>query len=919
MLLCFSLTVFAQSEDYYEKALQSFNLKKSNESLIHLKNSLKEHPEHLPSKLLLGRVYLDTRNANAAIEILEEAISFGADINLTTILLMKAHILNRNYLTVIDQNHDKLNKNNQFKLILLQASALESLKRFEQSLAKYELALKLNPNNIEVMTALAYFFLQQEEHDKVNSLVTQLLSIDPQATQTIHLQGLVFQRENKAKKALQAFEKAYKKDLTDPYIARSLANMYIQIQDFVNARLITDEILKETPNEPFMMLLSARLHTINKDNELANQAYDDIMAKLLLIPSETLDQLPELRYVSGLTAYMLGHHELARKSLLLFLAQDKENLRAIKLLVDIYRKQNMPEQALIVLEQHTSIVAEDLALSSAFCNLYNDVKKPHKCQLMIDELRFIYGDHWELKLLQVKTFQIQKLYSKALSFFDRYFERNTEEKIQYIGAMLYYQNNLEQKAIDKINALLQIDKESLRYQILKSEILLKFKHTEEAEILIKKMLIVQPNLFNVKFNLARLHFLKEEYYEAQRIAEKLITNETRSLRLYLLVGNAFYEQKKFVEALDYFKKAKKLADNNPAPSEQIIKTYRLMKKPEQAMAELENLTKSHLLEPKYIQFKAELYLENKQFEKAEHEYKLLYSLWNNDIQKLLYLGQKQRIANFYDDAENSLQRALTLEPKFLFAHIELLRLYVAQKKIEKADELIRSLIVSNPENANLQLLSGDIASHKNNPTLAQQYYLHALKLNNNYQLAAIKLFNLAKNESIGRKSFEQLMLGIINKHPDSHFHRFLFSNYLLSIGNSDQAKIHLLVLEKIQDLPSLKFVYNNLANIYLKENIDLSLLYIDKALAINNANASFLDTKGWVLSLQRNYQRGLKFLRMAHSLDSSNPSNRYHIAYTLSKLGRKTEALIELNGALELDAYFLENEQALNLRNVLIH
>ncbi len=918
VLLCFSLSVFAQPENHYEKALQSFNLKKSNETLIHLKNSLKANPEHLPSKILLAQVYLKAKNANATIDLLKEAMAFGADPNLTTILLMKAHMLNRDYQKVIDQNNDNLNKKNKFELILLQASALKSLDRLEESLVKYEQALSLKPSNRDVITDLAYFFLQQEKLNRVYALVAQLLSIDPDSARTTHLQGLVFQKENKTEEALKAFEKAYKNDITDPYIARSLVNMYIQAKDFPNARIIMDDILKETPNEPFIMLLNARLHTINNDNALANQAYDDIMAKLSVIPSETLDQLPELRYVTGLTAYMLGQYEQAQKNLLTFLTQDKDKLRAIKLLVDIFIKQETPERAIRLLEQHELIVLEDLPLSLAFCNLYNDANKSYKCQFMIDELRMIHGDHTELELLQVKTFQTQKLYSRALSFFELHFEHNTDEKILHISAILYYQNNLENKAIDKVNALLALDKESVRYKILKSEILLKYKHIEEAETLINKMLIEQPNLFNVKFNLARLHFLKAEYYEAQKISEKLINNETRSLRLYLLLGNTFYEQKKFVEALDYFQKAMTLAGNNPIPHEQIIKTYRLMKNPEKAVTELERLSKKHLLVPKYIQLKAEIYLELKQFEKVKREYLLLYSLWSNDVRKLLYLGQLQRIANFYDDAEITLDQALTLAPKFIFAQIELLRLYIAQEQIVKAEQLIKPLLVTNPKNANLQLLSGDIASSRNNAPLAQKYYLHALKYNYNYQLAAIKLFNLAKDENIGRESFETLMLVIINKHPDSHFHRFLYANYLLSIGKPEQAKTHLIILEKIDNLPSLKFVYNNLANIFLEENLGLALQYIDKALEIDNVNASFFDTKGWVLSLQKNHPEGLEYLRIAYSLDSSNPSNLYHIAYTLTRLDRKAEALIELDNALELEVSFAEKEKAIKLRSSLI-
>ena len=108
-----------------------------------------------------------------------------------------------------------------------------------------------------------------------------------------------------------------------------------------------------------------------------------------------------------------------------------------------------------------------------------------------------------------------------------------------------------------------------------------------------------------------------------------------------------------------------------------------------------------------------------------------------------------------------------------------------------------------------------------------------------------------------------------------------------------------------------------MANLYIDNDLNKALTYAEKALKIDTFNASFYDTKGWILCLKNEYQLGLSFLRRSFAINSSNPSNRYHIAFTLNKLGRKAEAKVELDAALFSNESFTEEEQAKALRKTL--
>jgi len=63
-------TVYA----YYEEAVISFNKEEYETSYIHLKNALDIDPDHLPSKILIGRLLLINNLPEAAITEFEEAL-----------------------------------------------------------------------------------------------------------------------------------------------------------------------------------------------------------------------------------------------------------------------------------------------------------------------------------------------------------------------------------------------------------------------------------------------------------------------------------------------------------------------------------------------------------------------------------------------------------------------------------------------------------------------------------------------------------------------------------------------------------------------------------------------------------------------------------------------------------------------------
>jgi putative PEP-CTERM system TPR-repeat lipoprotein len=910
LLLFVSFSGHGQSTDNYEKALQTYNTEEFSEAFIHIKNALQDNPSHLASRMLLGKILVKLGNTDVAIEELNRALDAGADVNLVYLPLAAAYYQDKDYQQLIDLSTDKLDPTNKFEVMFLQAKSHQVRAEFSKALAKFNETLVLRPNNTRSLKAIAAFYMQRNELTMVEEYIAKLESIAAQDADLFHIKGQLLQQQGRQAEALQLFEKAYSLSPENMAISRSLANLYVQTEAYDKGRELITKTLKIVPDEPFVLLLSARLFSMTNDDELANAAFDTLIQKLLLVPWDILEQLPELLYVSALADYMVGNYEKSKKQLQIYLSKSSNDINAIVLLSDIYIRQNSIEQALQLMEKNIAQVKNNLPIGLRLCSQYIRIERTHRCAALITQLQAIHGAQVTLDLMQVEILQSYEKYSEALTFFNTKFPELSTETLKRTAVNLYFQNGQTDRALEIVNELLVIRPDDIGYLLFKSDILLELKLYDEAWAVNQNILDNSAQSFQAQFNQAQILYLNKRYSEAQRKAEKLTGREPNSFRLRLLLANSFMGQKKFDDALEQYQISKRLTSTNTQPSEQIVRIYRIQSKLDFALRELKSLSKEHFLKPAYIQSKAEILVTKGEIENAAKEFKLLFGLWRAEHEKLLVLAQMQRKAKLYDDAEQSLLRSLEIMPEYTYSKIELARLYVVQRMVLKANEIISVLLKVEANNASVHLVAGDIALLNGELDEAQRHYLLALENNNNYQLAAIKLYQLAKNDNVGAEQFTSIMQDIVSRYPKAYFHQQLLADYWLSIGELARSKEIYLQLEHIEGLANKKSIFNNLANIYLEEDPDKALFYANKAIDLDPSVASYYDTKGWILVSQDQYQNGLTFLREAYTLESNNPTNRFHLGYTLAKLNRMVEALIELEAATQSNISFPESAQA---------
>ena len=108
-----------------------------------------------------------------------------------------------------------------------------------------------------------------------------------------------------------------------------------------------------------------------------------------------------------------------------------------------------------------------------------------------------------------------------------------------------------------------------------------------------------------------------------------------------------------------------------------------------------------------------------------------------------------------------------------------------------------------------------------------------------------------------------------------------------------------LLKKNINDAYSLNYLSYSLS--LKKQNLDLALSLIKKAVAIEPNNAFFLDTIGWVEYQITNYESAVFYLEKAVTLKPNSSEIINHLGDCYLMLGRVNEAKYEWKKALQYE------------------
>jgi putative PEP-CTERM system TPR-repeat lipoprotein len=914
--LAFTGKVFADPAENYEKAFQSFNDNDYDAAYIHLKNVLQEDPEHLPGKILLGKLYLNNDAYEPAIVEFQEALFLGGDINLILQPLAEALLRTRDYREALELAGDKkLNKNAQFENHLIRADAFIGLERMNEALTELQQATRLFPQNIRGLNALISFQLRSNQKGRARALIEKALEVSIEDGTTWFLLGQLEKDEGNTIGALNAYQQALAIAPEDNRVKRALAGINLELGDISNAELMINSALTLRPDDPLAILVKSRLLQLNDDADQARTILSEMNQKLSLATDDYLSRNSWVYFIRGLSSHIIGNYENAVNDLITYIQQEPGDHNAVNLLVNAYTNLGENKLATSLLERYVNQVGDDLALSFSLqlCELYITAQRHFRCSDIIDELNRKYPDNIQVIITQARSMVGQNKYKEALELIKTAYARDKNNDIGHYLANLFLITKQYQDALIFTDHLLSKQPDDIELLNIKGDALIKVGALDEASNTLNDVLQIDNYYFPALMNLANIDIIRGNFAEAKKSLAFIIANNPPHAGASTLLSEAEAKSGNVNGAVQALKDYRARRPEDIEVKKLLIKLLSSSGRPEEALALLETGSDFNRFDETYLTTKAELLFILRDIKSAREQHKVLYTIWQDNPEKLLNLSRMQRQVGSIGLAQQSISTALKKAPDNKALLVEQVKLATLAKDFEQSEQLLNALKETSAGWSEVWNLEGDLLLAQKSAEEAQLSYAKAFELSGSSNgLILLKLYNLAV-DGYNSKLFEQQVIKALRRAPNNHYFRNLLADYFLLNERYSEAKAQYLPLTNVSDFPNKASLYNNLALTTMRDNLDEAFGYSQRATELNANSANIMDTYGWLLAKKEQYQEALRALRVAYTIKSIDPYIRYHLGYVLNKLGRKDEAILELQTALATADEFTEKDAAQEL------
>ncbi|WP_189405848.1 XrtA/PEP-CTERM system TPR-repeat protein PrsT [Alteromonas halophila] len=909
--LALPFNVFATASEDYEKALDAFNSKQYEEAYIHLQNTLKEAPENLGAKILMGKILLINGYLTAAELEFTEALELGADINLVAEALGNTWLFMNKYEDIIAYSKTgQLTGKAQRDWLEIKATACIRTEDFMCAERTYEKLRTLAPDSVAALNGLASIAIQRKELNKAEQLLSTAMQQDDKNAVTWRLSGQLAYAHGDSNKAIEHLQTALSFNNQDPVVLRNLVDLYLQANDYDRAKSFVDQAIETTPNDPLAILLNSWLQSRNSDEVIDNAELQRLNQFLAELSPEMIASQPMLLYISGLTNFFNKNLEKATKDFSAYLQQQPDDLQAVLLLAQTYMLTGQDKPALTLLEKHYDALLDDLDAALMLGDLLIRQNRAFKAQTLANDLQQRYPESGQLQLFNIKLMAARGKQQQALDILDQNFDSNQDNPgFIFTYAILKLQSGDVDDAIKGANLLIDMFPEKVSVYNLKAGILIRQNKLSEAKALIQQALKIDPTFFPAKFNLAATQSRLGNIEASDLLVEELLTLSPKHMESMMLKAFNLSKRGQTEDAKSVYQEVLTLYPDAAMAREKLASLYVSEGDLDAATYQIDRLLKDDFDNPEYLLMKADFLLRQNKSADAQKTLGIAYNFVQDDAARLVqYSALALRMDNTKSALE-ALQRAKALRPDDLLLTLQLAKVLIISGNTENAEEILAELKNQGTDDPNLWLTQGLLRAAQGKDKLAVENYQRALKLDPNFSKPLVELYNYALRERFVDE-FLAFARDITQTQPNNLFARSLLAQYLFFIREFDESSALYQALLNEDSIVNKAEILTRLALMSMENDLNTAAKYAKEAFALAPNDASVLDAYGWILAQQGELEQGLSRLREAYARDANNPNVRYHLGYTLAKLGRTDEARQELEFAVSVRRPFFRRPQA---------
>jgi putative PEP-CTERM system TPR-repeat lipoprotein len=913
LLSTHSLAFTEQNADKpYEDALASFYTSELNAAIIHLKNALKNDPKHLPSMVLLAEVYIAMGDGALAENQLEKAQNNKADESKVLPLMIEAYLLQQKYKKVInapiaaDTQKKQLNK-----IAILQGRAFIAMNNLAQARILFQEALEHVPSSVKAQLGLAQVYLLKGNRLQARAYLSQVLAISPTNSIALTMLANIEQKVGNKLESLSILSQVIELNNKNFPALLARASLYIELGNFQLSLNDIDVITTEIPNEPKANYLKIVANSALGNTKEVDETTAHMNVVLTGLPEEVMKQNPVYLYLAGVLSFQQQENLKAQEFLQKYLAIINNDTRALKLAAQVELSLNSPFRAKTLLVKSKLVDPDDIETWSLLGQTYTILGELQLAENYLIDVVNNNKDNpkalFDLANLEMLTGK----FSQAIIHLERAKSLDSNISLIVLLAEAYQKNNQFGQALEQLDLALTLQSDDSVLHLRKGILLGRLNKHLLAKESLEQSLALNPNNLRTLVHLSRIDVIEQQPEKAiEKINKKVSELKEPNSFLLIELGNIHRITKNNNNALDAYKKAFSVDNNNPTALINIIEMQVMLGQLKEAIT-LTNkfLNKNNKVGSVYLAL-ANLYMADKAYKNAFSTFELAVKNSNDKSNVYNVFADAQLSRSDFEGATLSLKRSISWNSENVDSYLKLFDIYVEQKNEQLALDILESISERSTNLVFLKNLEGDLYRQLRKFDKAEKLFLASLKKSKNRQ-AVYGLYRVYKQQKQFSKALS-LLTGWINDNPQDITSQIAIADTLVATNQLQRAA------EKYQDLikefSEMPILLNNAAQVFIKLNqFPKALTYAEKAHNKLPNNVAIMDTLAWSYTLNKQADLALPIFRQVIIKDFNNAEIKYHLAVTLYQLNRKGEAKKYLKTAIESENAFPNKSDAIAL------
>ena len=912
-VLCISCPAGATAEKaavFYEDALKRFERDDVEGAIVQLKNSIQQDNKLLAAHLLLGKSLMRSSDYKGAQAAFEEALKQGVSRGEVALPLGRIYIaLGKPALAIERFSPVGMVAAQQVAVLSMRGTAYFEMGNPREAARAFEEARKLDPKSAAPLIEEIPTLLVSGQKDRARALAASAIQLEPKNASAWNMHASVLHDALDMNGALAAYNQAL--DLESRHIDARVARaaVLVDLKRDAEAAKDLEYLAEKAPEEPRAAYLRAMLASKRRDFVAAKLHMGEAAGVIDALPRSWLANREQLMMLAALSHHGLGNLQKSREYLDIIVSRNPKNDSARKLLASIFVQLRDYARAMPLLESLRKSYGEDPQILFQLGSAYLGQRR----YLLATEL---------LERSVARTGAPEA--SRALAFsqiglgrddlgqgtLEKVFAANSADAEAGMAlATLYKRRGDAQKALKTAETMVKRAPTSLALINFLGSIKAANGDRAGARAAYEQALARAPRFRPAILNLVKLEVSEGKFDSGRRRLTEILAKDSVDINTLYEFGMLEQRAARPVEAEQHFKKASEAQRRDTRPGLALVDLLISRKQAEPAVATAKDLS-SRFPDDLGVQLalaRAHIAAADRGNARSVLQGATRIAEFDADLQ--VTIGRMQLQAANPDGAAYNVQKALQRRPDDLEALVLAVEAETQRKDAAKADAALKTLSAKHPNRIETVLTTAELALARGQHQSAITGYRAALA---RQESTAVALRLVQAHFEAGETAKAAAFLETwVTKRPSDIVALKALAEAQYRAGQLPAARLNYTkaLASDGDDAPML----NNFANLLHKLGDAGAQAAAEKAVKLAPENPAFADTLGWILVQKGQVEAGVRYLREARLRSPENAEIRFHLAFALAKMGRKSEARDELAAALKGRDAVLASEEVAKL------